>query len=233
MGTRIGARETPDISTAGGPREQAYLDLATLVGTSGGSDSPSGEGGATGSDDDRDDVGPNSGGRTRRTRSDKGQKRGPKGEAVSVGRKSVDVDAMAFSLSGIHATLAMVLHAPEIALDKERAEYVAKSYANFARHYEWLKASEKTMDTGALMVCIGVVYLPMMIAVSTRRNAERQARRAGMSPAVVAQPVGGAPTKQSPLNGAKPTGVPLMSRPRTEEDNALLNEAPIPMPTFN
>jgi hypothetical protein len=140
---------------------------------------------------------------------------------------------MAFSLSGIHATLAMVFNAPEIALDKERAEYVAKSYANFARHYEWLKASEKTMDTGALVVCIGVVYLPMMIAVSTRRRAEKLARRQGMSPAVVAQAPGAAPSKQSPTNGAKPAGVPLHTRPRTDADNAMLDDVPIPMPTFN
>ena len=130
----------------------------------------------------------------------------------------------------------MVFQAPEIALDKERAEYVAKSYANFARHYEWLEASEKTMDTGALIVCVSVVYLPMILAVSARRRAEKQARRQGLQPAVVVQAPGSGPANKTPppaTSGAKPTGATPFTRPSKPEDTAMLDEVALPMPTFN
>ena len=216
---RIGARSPTEVGATDhgtqGDTGENVIDPRQIIFTE--------EGGAAGpgGDDSGAEPGPGT-----------GKKKGrPVGSVNKQKDKTLSVDGIVFSLTGIHALLAAALQAPELVLSQQEAEYVAKSYTAVARHYD-MQASQKAVDIGNLVVTIGIVYGSRLVSIGARRKAARDAKRAG-TPAVVVQPAPAAPpraaTGQPTVRAGGPNGAAPLTRPKSEADNAMLDEIPVPM----
>src|SRR5271165_240215 len=203
---RIGARSPTEVGATDhgtqGDTGENVIDPRQIIFTE--------EGGAAGpgGDDSGAEPGPGT-----------GKKKGrPVGSVNKQKDKTLSVDGIVFSLTGIHALLAAALQAPELVLSQQEAEYVAKSYT--------------AVDIGNLVVTIGIVYGSRLVSIGARRKAARDAKRAG-TPAVVVQPAPAAPpraaTGQPTVRAGGPNGAAPLTRPKSEADNAMLDEIPIPM----
>jgi hypothetical protein len=144
------------------------------------------------------------------------------------------VDGLAFSLSGIHALLAVTLSTPELAWKDEEAKIVAENMVAVSRHYD-IQASQKAIDWGNLTVALGTVYArkigPIFIRKSREANAARKAAQSSMgftaSPlSTAANPRQQQPTSavQHPKAAGAPNGASPISRPKQPSDLALLDE---------
>jgi len=143
--------------------------------------------------------------------------------------KRIDLDAIQFSLSGIHAMLASMMQAPEWKLSDEEASQIAKSYGRVARHFD-MTMHTKSIDIGNFVVILTIIYGSRIGSTMARASARRSERRAGMQPGVPVQPPDHSPGVSTPSKRAvAPAGLQPLVRPRTEADNALLNEAITPM----
>jgi hypothetical protein len=177
--------------------------------------------------------GPDSGSGTDEGTGTERKKRGrPFGSTNKQKDKTLSVDAIQFSLTGIHALLATALQAPELVLSPAEAEHVARSYTAVARHFD-MQASQKAIDIGNFCVTLGIVYGSRLVSIGIRRKATREARGKG-TPAVVVQPAPRttptAPGSNAPAGDPnRPNGAQPLSRPKTPEDNTMLDEIPIPM----
>jgi hypothetical protein len=145
------------------------------------------------------------------------------------------VDGLAFSLSGIHALLAVTLSAPELAWKDDEAKIVAENMVAVSRHYN-IEASQKTIDWGNLIVALGTVYGKKVVPLIVRKGRETTAARkaasvnAGftaspMSPLVNPRPNPVAGTRSMHPNAAgPPNGASPVVRPKQPSDLALLDE---------
>lgn len=161
----------------------------------------------------------------------------PRGQAKTVATASVErkpdkktagnplsVNSVEFALTGIHALLAAGLAAPELELKEAEAKTVAENIVAVARHYD-LQQTAKATDWGNLIVSLGIVYGGRVIAITTRTNREAAARRASGAPMGVV--VNTAPSHvrvEHPKAAGAPGGAQPLTRPKTEADQALLNE---------
>lgn len=145
--------------------------------------------------------------------------------AAKVAKGSIDVNSVQFALTGIHALLAAGMHAPELELSETEAETVAKNIVAVTRHYD-LQQTQKATDWGNLAVSLGVVYGGRIIRISARTRAEKAARRGATaaSTGFAAAPVNHAPQQPQVREPPKQAPTPVPTRPRTREDDALLNE---------
>lgn len=146
--------------------------------------------------------------------------------AAKVAKGSIDVNSVQFALTGIHALLAAGMHAPELELSETEAETVAKNIVAVTRHYD-LQQTQKATDWGNLVVSLGVVYGGRIIRISARTRSEKAARRGATaaSTGFSTAPVNHAPqqpqVREPPKQGPP---APVATRPRTREDDELLNE---------
>lgn len=142
-----------------------------------------------------------------------------------VAKGSIDVNSVQFALTGIHALLAAGMAAPELELSETEAETVAKNIVAVTRHYD-LQQTAKATDWGNLVVSLGVVYGGRLIRISARRKVEKAARRGATAPGTGFNPapVNHAPQQPQVREPPRPAPAPVASRPRTREDDALLNE---------
>jgi hypothetical protein len=115
-----------------------------------------------------------------------------------------------------------------LALQPAEATIVAQNIVAVARHYD-LQASAKATDWGNLIVSLGVVYGPRVVAVSSRKATEAKVRRGHGTPSVAPAPPQ-APQPQvvtpAPLQQSAPveTASKVPTRAATRADDALLNE---------
>jgi hypothetical protein len=140
----------------------------------------------------------------------------------------LSVNSVQFSLTGIHALLAVGLSAPELKLEDEEAKTVSENIVAVARHYD-LQQTQKATDIGNLVMSLVIVYGGRLVRISARKKIERNANRAKAAGfAAVEQATGqpAAPTVRvnHPVVAGKPTGAMPVTRPKTEADQALLNE---------
>ena len=160
-----------------------------------------------------------------------GSKNGTSQGSPQGARKTVpiDVNALQFSLTGIHAILASTFKAPELVIAPTQAEMQAKNIAAVARHYN-MQASQQAIDMGNLVISSLIIYGSMTAAIMARLKAEKEAKRQGfnLAPSVPVQ-APQATRQTSPLNGSKPSGAAPGTRPKTREDDALLDEIVAPM----
>jgi hypothetical protein len=138
---------------------------------------------------------------------------------------SIDVNSVQFALTGIHALLAAGMAAPELELTETEAETVAKNIVAVTRHYD-LQQTAKATDWGNLVVSLGVVYGGRLIRISSRKKAEKAARRGAVAPGTGFVPTAPntapqQPQVKTPIVDPK---VGVATRPKTREDDALLNE---------
>ena len=71
-----------------------------------------------------------------------------------------------------HATLAMVLKTPELALDDDEARLLADACQNVARHYN-VQVSGKAKDWCMLLMTMASIYRPRIISARARVKAEK------------------------------------------------------------
>lgn len=156
---------------------------------------------------------------------DTGKPAATKARSPVVKGGSLDVNSIQFALTGIHALLAAGLHAPELELSEAEAETVAKSIVAVSRHYD-LQQTQKATDWGNLVVSLGVVYGGRIIRISARTSAAKKASRGATAPNTGFTPTAPNVAPQQPQTRtpeAAKAAMPPM-RPRTREDDALLNE---------
>lgn len=148
-------------------------------------------------------------------------------QAGATPRIALSVNSIEFALTGIHALLAAGMAAPELALQPAEATIVAQNIVAVARHYD-LQASAKATDWGNLIVSLGVVYGPRVVALAVRKGNEAKTRGHGTPRVAPAPPQAPTPT-QTPApaaagSNAPPATAKVPTRPSTREDDALLNE---------
>lgn len=122
---------------------------------------------------------------------------------------------------------------PELDLKDGEAKIIAENVVAVARHYD-LQASEKATDWGNLVISLGIVYGGRVIAIASRTNAETKAKRGHGNPILQTQPAAPAPasvrpspdkvTIHHPTAAGPPNGASPLTRPRTPQDDAFLNE---------
>jgi hypothetical protein len=134
----------------------------------------------------------------------------------------LSVDALAFSITGIHALLSATLQIPELALDKSEGDALAKALANLQRFYN-IQVTEKALAWSNLAMTLATVYGTRLGAIAARKAADKRPKPAGatilrpdfqrppqpsvMTPAPSMSPDGD-PTSAPPIDGgAKPTTV--------------------------
>jgi len=98
-------------------------------------------------------------------------------EKLAVAGGNLDLDSLNFTLFYAHALLAKAARTPEIALDETEAKTLATSAMNVMQHYN-IKASQKAIDWGNLVLTMGIVYGGKFHAISERQKAERAAKKA-------------------------------------------------------
>lgn len=139
----------------------------------------------------------------------------------------LSVNSVQFSLTGIHALLAVALSAPELVLSDTEAETIAKNVVAVAKHYD-LQQSAKATDWGNLILSLGVVYGGRMVSIYARNKAARPPKKppAGFSQ-VQQPPAPAAPSHirvDHPNAAGPPSGATPLTRKATVEDQAMLNE---------
>lgn len=118
-------------------------------------------------------------GEKRRGRPPGSGNKGPRqasGTGKAASKAPLDVNAIQFALTGIHALLAAGLSAPELTLSDAEAEIVSKNIVAVARHYD-LQATAKATDWGNLIVSLGVVYGGRFVSLTARKRQENAMRR--------------------------------------------------------
>lgn len=149
-------------------------------------------------------------------------------------RTPLNVNSIEFALTGIHALLAASLATPELDLKDGEAKIIAENIVAVARHYD-LQASEKATDWGNLVVSLGIVYGGRVVAIMSRTNAEAKVKRGHGNPILATQPAAPASpasvrpspekvTIHHPTAAGLPNGAAPLTRPRTPQDDAFLNE---------
>lgn len=123
-------------------------------------------GGASGGNSGSDSGGSAESGPKRR-----GRKPGTKNRAKT-DTASLDVQGISALLFSIHLGVSAIAKAPELALDQEESDKLAKATANVARHYG-IAASAKVLDWAALFATLGAVYGPRIILINMRTRSER------------------------------------------------------------
>lgn len=97
----------------------------------------------------------------------------------------LDLDSLNFTLFYAHSLLAKATKTPELELDKTEAETLAKSAMNVMQHYN-IKASQKAIDWGNLLLTMVIIYGGKFHAVHARQEASKKAKRedsnAGLQP---------------------------------------------------
>lgn len=152
----------------------------------------------------------------------------PAGSKNKETRKAVplDVNAVQFSLTGIHALLAVGLSAPRLAMGEKEAEVISKNLVAVSRHFD-LQASAMAVDCTNLAISLAAFYGPAIYLTIKDKQAARATRRNSVQPVNV-QPL--SPNTAPAPKGARPNGAPLATHtPSNEERNALLDEPIIPM----
>lgn len=134
---------------------------------------------------DQGTVNPTDIDRQRDTGSGPGQaKRGP-GRPAGSGKKEegkpkteakLDLNSLNFTLFFAHELLAKATKTPEIALDELEAKRMAECCMNVMQHYN-IKASQKAIDWGNLILTGGIIYAGKFNAIKTRQNAEAKAKK--------------------------------------------------------
>lgn len=98
-------------------------------------------------------------------------------EKLAVNPGKVDLDSLNFTLFYAHELLAKAARTPEIALDKDEARRMAESAMNVMQHYN-IKASQKAIDWGNLVLTMSIIYGGKFHAISERQKHERAAKAA-------------------------------------------------------
>lgn len=99
-----------------------------------------------------------------------------KTEARPAAQGKLDLDSLNFTLFYAHATLAKATKTPEIALDEVESKNLATAAMNVMQHYN-IKASQKAIDWGNLLLAMTLVYGGKFHAVAKRHEAENKARK--------------------------------------------------------
>lgn len=136
----------------------------------------------------------------------RGRGRPPGSGAGKTKQVPLNVNGLEKLLVGIHATLAMLASAPELALDtasadfdgKTEAQFLASSIKDVANHYhvEWM--DQKSIDWLNLIQCCVIVYGGRFYAIRSRMRTSTP-----VAPKVVNE----AP-RPSNVNGANVTNIP-------------------------
>jgi hypothetical protein len=184
-------------------------------------------------------AGSEPGKRRRRTRAEleaagyytegKGDK--PAAKPASQKGSPLSQNSIQFALTGIHALLAAGLHAPEMELSETEAATVSNNIVAVARHYD-LQQTQKATDIGNLAISLGIVYGGRAIRISSRVRSEQQMRRArsvglnAVAAATAPQPAQAPQTVKvaHPNASGPPAGAMPPTRPKTADDNRLLDE---------
>lgn len=110
----------------------------------------------------------------------------PKGSGKSAGAGAtktatpLDLNFVQFSLMGIHTMLASVTKTPELELNDDEAERIAKSIQNVAQYYP-VYVDAKTQAWMALIMTAGAIYGSRGIAIAARMKTEANAKRPSQS----------------------------------------------------
>lgn len=95
----------------------------------------------------------------------------------SYGKKTTDLNASIEQLSKVilfaHTGLAVATKCPELELDKEESDYLAKSSANVLEQFD-ITPDPKTQAIIGLIIALGTVYAPRYIMISHRIKAEKK-----------------------------------------------------------
>lgn len=88
----------------------------------------------------------------------------------------LDLSGIAGALVGIHMALAAIANVPELVMDDQEAENIAKSVVNVARHYPKVAGSQKLIDWSMLVGALGMAYVPriMMVRDRLKKNGAKQ-----------------------------------------------------------
>jgi len=70
--------------------------------------------------------------------------------------------------------MAATLSHPELILSQEECDQLALATTNVARHYVDTRRHEKTIDWGHLIIALGMIYGPRLVAI--RNNAPARLR---------------------------------------------------------
>lgn len=133
----------------------------------------------TTSDATGDGNGSGDGKRTRRRRSDSGQRRTRKGRKEA----PQNIEAVA---GMIHTWASVLLKTPEIALDEDELKQLSHAYDNFSEHHEVPILTPKRMSEIQLVSTLLMMYGTRFIAISNRKRAERNAQKLRVMPGQVA-----------------------------------------------
>ena len=98
-------------------------------------------------------------------------------EARPQGQGRLDLDSFNFTLFFAHSTLAKATKTPELALDEIECKNMATACLNVMQHYN-IKASQKAIDWGNLLLTCGLIYGGKMSSISQRKDEERKSKKA-------------------------------------------------------
>lgn len=88
----------------------------------------------------------------------------------------LDLDSLNFTLFYAHSLLAKATNTPELMLDETEAKSMAAAAMNVMQHYN-IRASQKAVDWGNLVVTMCIVYGGKFHAINERQKAEKQAKK--------------------------------------------------------
>lgn len=89
----------------------------------------------------------------------------------------LDLNSLNFTLFYAHSTLALATKTPELALTEEEAKNLSTACMNVMQHYN-IKASQKAIDWGNLLLTAGLLYGGKIYRISERKDAEKKTARA-------------------------------------------------------
>lgn len=121
---------------------------------------------------------------------------------------TLDLGSFKDILFSTHAMLASIASAPDLAIDEDEAEKLAKAIANVSRHYNVPTMAQETLDWIMLIQAGGAIYGPRIIAW----RMDRMSRRVK-------------PTPQSPMAPRNVAPSPSAANVAAEEKISATSEA--------
>jgi hypothetical protein len=141
------------------------------------------------------------------------KKRGRKAGVSAIGstktssKGAVNLGGVEAILLSIHEMAAAAMHTPELRLESDEANGMAKAIAEVAKHYP-TKVDPKTLAWVNLIMAVSVVYFPRIYLIRERHKSEK-AENVAKSPVTFTSPIVNHPEAQpfaSPVNPTQNAG---------------------------
>lgn len=97
-------------------------------------------------------------------------------EKVHIDPGKIDLNSLNFTLFYAHSLLAKATKCPELALDDDECKAMSEAAHNVMKHYN-IKASQKAIDWGNLLMTAGLIYGGRIHKISARQKEEKQNRK--------------------------------------------------------